>query len=187
MPLGCPCAECLEQCFDVLSREPIRDLPADDKHQAGWQKSGWRDDFSEKDVTLGDLFKSDTPLAHTLVILARLRNTVHGEVIRATMRQSVRSRDAAIRLPDEDEEKTLAAMDALGGREAWGVRTDPDGSAVVDPGLFVERLFPRVLTLLNTVMEHTPGGTGAGPRPPRQGPRWYNERNRLSIRWQLGF
>jgi hypothetical protein len=120
-----------------------------------------------------------------LIILTGLRNTIHSEMIRATMQQSGRNRDASIRLPDDDQQKILDAMDAMGGRTTWGVRTEPDGSEVVDPGLFVERLFPEVLTLLNAVMEHTPGG--GGPRPQGQGPRWYNERNRLSIRWQLGF
>jgi hypothetical protein len=88
---------------------------------------------------------------------------VHGEMIRATIRQSFRSRDARIRLPHEDGQKVLEATDALGGRETWGVRTNADGSEVVDPGLFVELLFPKVLTLLNAVMEGTPGG--GGPRP----------------------
>jgi hypothetical protein len=160
-------------------------LPADDKHQAGWQREGWRKKIAKENATLADLFRPNTPLADTLIILARLRNTVHGEMIRATMRQSLRSRDAVIRLPHEDGQKVLDAMGALGDREAWGVRTIADGSEVVDPGLFVERLFPRVLTLLDAVMEQTPGG--GGPRPQGQGPRWYNQRNRLSIRWQLGF
>jgi hypothetical protein len=160
-------------------------LPAKDRRHAGWQKSGWRDDVAEKNATLGGLFRSSTPLAHTLVILARLRNTVHSEMIRAIMQQSGRSWDAAIRLPHEDGQKVLEAMGALGGREAWGVRTNADGSELVDPGLFVELLFLKVLTLLNAVMEQTPGG--GGPRPQGQGPRWYNQRNRLSIRWQLGF
>jgi hypothetical protein len=115
-------------------------------------------------VTLADLFRPNTSLVDTLIILARLRNTVHSEMIRATMRQSVRSRDAVIRLPKGDEQSILEAMEALGGREAWGVRTNADGSEVVDPGLFVELLFPKVLTLLNAVMERTPSAVGAGPR-----------------------
>lgn len=162
-------------------------LPAKGRRQAGWQRPAWRDEVAKKTASLGDVFGSSTPLAHTSFILSRLRNTVHSEMIRATMRQSVRSRDAVIRLPNEDEETILEAMDALGGRAPWGVRTDPDGSAVLDPGLFVERLLPKVLTLLNAVMEHTPGGSGASPGPQGQGPRWYVERNRMSIRWQLGF
>lgn len=160
-------------------------LPAKHRRHAGWQKTGWRDDVARKDATLGDLCRTGTPLVHTLVILTGLRNTVHSEMIRAMMQQSGRKRDSVIRLPHEDGQKVLEAMDALGGQTTWGVRTEPDGSEVVDPGLFVERLFPEVLTLLNAVMARTPGG--AGPRPQGQGPHWYNERNRLSIRWQLGF
>jgi hypothetical protein len=162
-------------------------LPADDKHQAGWQREGWRKKIAKENVTLADLFRPNTSLVDTLIILARLRNTVHSEMIRATMRQSVRSRDAVIRLPKGDEQSILEAMEALGGREAWGVRTNADGSEVVDPGLFVELLFPKVLTLLNAVMERTPSAVGAGPRSQGQGPHWYDERNRRSIRWQLGF
>jgi hypothetical protein len=139
-------------------------LPADDKHQAGWQREGWRKKIAKENVTLADLFRPNTSLVDTLIILARLRNTVHSEMIRATMRQSVRSRDAVIRLPKGDEQSILEAMEALGGREAWGVRTNADGSEVVDPGLFVELLFPKVLTLLNAVMERTPSAVGAGPR-----------------------
>jgi hypothetical protein len=160
-------------------------LPADDKHRAGWQREGWRKQVAKQSATLADIFRPNTPLADTLGILAKLRNTVHGEMIRATMRQSVRSRDAVIRLPNDGRQKILEAMDALGGRQAWGVRTSADGSEVVDPGLFVELLFPKVLTLLNGVMEQTLGGSGPGPQS--QGLRWYNDRNRLSIRWQLGF
>jgi hypothetical protein len=130
-------------------------LPTKDRRQAGWQRSAWRDEIAKKATTLGDLFGPSTPLAYTLIILSRLRNTIHSEMIRATVRQSVRSQDAFIRLPDEDEETILEAMDALGGRAAWGARTDHDGSAALDPGLFVERLLPKVLTLLNAVMEHT--------------------------------
>ncbi len=160
-------------------------VPADNRRFAGWQQADWRKKVAKQNATLGDLCRTGTPLANTLVILTRLRNTVHSEMIRATMQQSGRKRDAPIRLPDDEQQEILDAMDALGGRMAWGVSVALDGSTVVDPGAFVDQLLPRVLTLLNTVMEYTPGG--AGPKPSIQGPRWYDERNRLSIRWQLGF
>jgi hypothetical protein len=106
-------------------------------------------------------------------------------MIRATMRQSAQSRDSVIRLPPEDEDKILAAMDALGGCTAWGAQTSPRGPTLIDPGGLVERLFPEVLALLNAVMEHTPGASSqSGPLSGAS--RWYSERNRLSIRWQLG-
>jgi hypothetical protein len=161
-------------------------LPEKDRRQAGWQRSDWRDAVAKKNTALPGLFGAGTTLADTMAILARLRNTVHSQMIHATMRQSARSRDAVIRLPPEDEQKILAAMDALGGRTAWGAQASLHGSTAVDPGVLVERLFPRVLALLNAVMEHTPGGSGPGPGPQSGGSHWYSEQNRTSVRWQLG-
>jgi len=67
---------------------------------------------------------------------------------------------------------------------------------VVDPGAFAERLLPAVLELLNTVMRLTPVErvehvrlTAAQCQPPPDQPgaaNIFSERNRLSIRWQLG-
>ena len=54
-----------------------------------------------------------------LTILGKLRNTVHGQAIQATMRQNGQLRDAPISLPAEHESQVLASMDNLGGRAAW--------------------------------------------------------------------
>jgi hypothetical protein len=85
----------------------------------------------------------------------------------------------------------------LGGRASWGVRTAATGSTV-NPGLLVEQLFPYVLTLLNETLLSTPVErlahvtlTAADSQPPSIGVRGegesFMERNRLGIRWQLGF
>jgi hypothetical protein len=92
----------------------------------------------------------------------------------------------------------LSSMDALGGRAEWGFQSAANGSSLVDPARLVERLFPNVLALLNETMEKTPVErlrhvqlTAADSQPFSNGrpdqPDWYSERNRLSIRWQLGF
>jgi hypothetical protein len=95
----------------------------------------------------------------------------------------------------------LRALEALGRQDAWGIRAPANGSPLADPALFVERLFPHVLMLLNRAMEHTLVErlshvhlTHADSQPPQDGQagqagqaNWYSERNRLSIRWQLGF
>ena len=164
-------------------------LPAKQQSQAGWQRlDGWLAKVAEKDTALAALFESGTPLAHTMNILVPLRNTIHSEAIRATMRQRGFTRDAPVKLPEKDEKRILDGMDALGGRQAWGAQTAPDKSTVVDPGRFVEQLFPKVMTLLNAVMEHTPGASGTKQRRSSSEEHpWYNERNELSIGWQLGF
>ena len=159
-----------------------------DQRDAGWQKGGWRSRLVAQAQPLADLFVSGAPLADVLTILSRLRNTVHGQAIQATMRQNGQLRDAPISLPAEHESQVLASMDNLGGRAAWGAQPGAGGAVAVDPGQFVEQLFPVVLRLLNAVMAATPPVYVRGQQPhPDSGPRWYSERNRLSVSWQLGF
>lgn len=159
-----------------------------DQRDAGWQKGGWRSRLAAHGQPLADLFGSGAPLSDVLTILSRLRNAVHGQAIQATMRQNGQVRDAPVTLPAEHESQVLASMDNLGGRAAWGAQQSAGGAVVFDPGQFVERLFPAVLRLLNEVMAATPPAYVRGQQPdPDSGPRWYSERNRLSVSWQLGF
>jgi hypothetical protein len=158
------------------------------QRDAGWQNKGWRAKLTGQGQPLADLFDNGTPLTDTLNILRHLRNTVHGEAIQAAMRQNGPSRDAPITLPSAQESQILASMDNLGGRDAWGARLGTGGMVTVDPGQFVERLFPAVIRLLNTVMAATPlPDVGSqGPRTDDDHP-WWGERNRLSVSWLLGF
>jgi hypothetical protein len=157
------------------------------QRDAGWQKQQWRSQLTGQSQPLADLFASGTPLADVLTILSRLRNTVHGQAIQATLRQKGPIRDAPITLPPENESQILASMDNLGGQAAWGAQPAAGSAVAVDPGQFVERLFPAVLGLLNTVMATTPPGLVRGQRPePDSAHPWYNERNLLSVSWQLG-
>ena len=148
---------------------------------------------------LAALFNAGTPLYHTLTILRLLRNTVHGQMMRTTaIQQTGRHAGDGHQLPSEHKTTILSSIEALGGKDTWGLRTANNGSSLADPALFVERLFPQVLTLVNEAMEQTPverlshvALTPADSQPPRGGQgghaSWYSERNRHSIRWQLGF
>jgi hypothetical protein len=158
------------------------------QREAGWQKPGWRSQFAGESQPLADLFGSGAPLADVLTILSRLRNTVHGQVIQATLRQNGLTRDAPVTLPAENESQILASMDNLGGQAAWGAEPAAGGGVTVDPGQFVESLFPAVIGLLNAVMAATPPAFVRGQRPHLDSAHpWYNERNCLSVSWQLGF
>ena len=168
-------------------------------HDAAWQWARWRGQIASRQPTLAALFAAGTPLSDTLTILRLLRNTVHGQMMRTTIVQSAgHLRETAVRLPAGDEPAILAAMDALGARADWGVRPAARGSSLVDPGLFMERIVPKVIALLNEVMAATPvehlqhvrltAASGQPPSPQRAGQAdTFGERNRLSIRWQLGF
>ncbi len=158
------------------------------QREAGWQKPGWRSQLTGESQPLADLFGSGAPLVDVLTILSRLRNTVHGQVIQATLRQNGLTRDAPITLPTENESQILASMDNLGGQAAWGAEPAAGGGVTVDPGQFVESLFPAIIGLLNAVMAATPRACVRGQRPhPDSAHPWYNERNCLSVSWQLGF
>ncbi len=167
-------------------------------HRAGWQyDQKWLPQVARQMPVLAALFDPGTPSQHSLTILRLLRNTVHGQMMRTTaVNRPGRVRETVIRLPGSDEATILSSIDALDGQAAWGVRTGANGSTLVDPAAFIERLFPHVLTLLEAVMGQTPverfnsapatGGLSTVAR--RAGMAdWYSERNRLSIRWQLGF
>ena len=157
------------------------------QREAGWQKPGWRSQLTGQNQPLADLFASGTPLADLLTILSRLRNTVHGQAIQATLRQKGSVQDAPITLPTENESQILACMENLGGQAAWGAQPAAGAAVAVDPGQFVERLFPAVLGLLNAVMAATPPANAGDQRPrPDSAHPWYNQRNRLSVSWQLG-
>jgi hypothetical protein len=161
-------------------------LPGGQRHHAGWQRDNWRATVASKDRLLAGLFEPGTQLGCALTILSRLRNTIHGEMIRATMVQRGWARDAPIRLPSEQEKEILDCMDAAGGQSTWGAKAAADKSAVVEPAPFVEQIFLTVVALLNAVMEHTPGISIANQPQDQAGHRWYSQRNRMSIRWQLG-
>jgi hypothetical protein len=137
------------------------------------------------------------PSHQTLTILRLLRNTVHGQIMQTTaVNRPGRVRETAIRLPSPDEASILSSIQALDSQAPWGVRIGANGSTLVDPAAFIERLLPHVLTLLEAVMRLTPveclSPAAATGRPSTVARRagtadWYSERNRLSIRWQLGF
>jgi hypothetical protein len=157
------------------------------QHSVGWRNQEWRTNLAGRSRPLADLFADGTPLTDAITILSRLRNTVHGTAIHATMSQNGPTRDASITLPADSEGRILASMDRLGGQAAWGARPGTSGRAIIDPGQFVQRLFPSVLELLNAVVAATPAECVLGQEPsPDSRPYLYSERNLLSVRWQLG-
>ena len=68
------------------------------------------------------------------------------------------------------------------------------GRLYADPATLLERLLPAIIELLNGLMDATPvedlPGVSLTPsklRPPQDRNTPFGERERLSIRWQLGF
>jgi hypothetical protein len=164
-------------------------------HMAGWQRERWLADVSTAAPPLGALFQTGTDDAHALTILRLLRNSIHGQALPALTVGQGRWRDRTlVGLPASQQADLLAGFAALGGDAAWGVEQLIPGRMHAAPGILLEQLLPRVLRMLNAIMDTTPveqlSGVSLGPgdlQPPvgaHSEP--FHELNRQSIRWQLG-
>lgn len=163
---------------------------------AGWQRIDWITAVTAVAPQLGAIFQPGTDEVHALTILRLLRNSIHGEALQAVGVGRGRRRDRTlVSLPAPEEPALRAAFVALGGLADWGVEELIPGRLHFDPGVLLEQLFPRVLDMLNKIMDETSVETLAHvtlqpsdslpPTGPHPGP--FLELSRHSIRWQLGF
>lgn len=164
-------------------------------YKAGWQREGWLTDVATAAPSLGALFASDTDESHTLTVLRLLRNSIHGEALPAlAVGQGQRRDQTLVGLPASQQAELLAAFAELGSDAEWGVEQLIPGRIHADPGILLEQLLPRVLQMLNRIMDETPveqlSGVSLEPgdsEPPTEGHSdSFRELNRQSIRWQLG-
>lgn len=162
---------------------------------AGWQRNGWLTDVVAEAPTLGALFQPGTDDHHTLTILRLLRNSIHGEALQALGVGGSGGRERTlVSLPASNGLKLKGSFSALGGLVDWGVEELIPRHLHCDPGVFIEQLFPRVLAMLNRIMDETPverlarvtlqPADSLPPTGPQSGP--FVELYRQSIRWQLG-
>ena len=162
---------------------------------AGWQKSGWRETVASSAPKLAALTGPGTDGEAVLNVLRLLRNSVHGEALQAIgLATKGAKRDRTlVGLPASDRDTLRKAFASTGGEAAWGVHLPIVDQLRVDPGVLLENLFPRVLGLLNEIMDETPVERlpqvtirDADKGPPLADGSPYTEHNRQSIRWQLG-
>jgi len=164
-------------------------------YKAGWQSKSWLAKVATTAPPLGALFQAATDELHALTILRLLRNAIHGEALPALAVGQGRRRDRTlVGLPASQQTELLAAFAALGDDAAWGVEELIPGRMHADPGILLEQLLPRVLLMLNKIMDATPVEQLSGVslesshlQPPvgaHSEP--FRELNRQSIRWQLG-
>jgi hypothetical protein len=165
---------------------------------ASWQHPGWLSQARAKSVDLASAVDQGTPDRNALTILTNLRNAIHGEApLDVKSRQAGdRSYRTMMSLRTTRHAEVLAAMECLGGSAIWGARPSTGDEILADPGLLLERLFPRITDLLDKLMRLTPVehllGVKLQPsdlQPPGGAAisEMFGEPQRLSIRWQLGF
>lgn len=185
--------------FDVAARVAHRVLGlTSQEYLAGWQsqgRAGWWRQLNAIEPSLADVVANGTTGQHVLTILRLLRNSVHGAALQGVAYiQGRTQRGTLVGLPPQDEGTLLASMDALGGRNSWGVGATTQYGTLVDPGIVVEQLFKFVPSVLNELMDKTPVERLAGVQlgPADLVPSIDNYGNpfegwkRRSIRLQLG-
>jgi hypothetical protein len=168
-------------------------LPSENVYQAGWQRSRWLRNVAAVAPGLAAVVAEGTSSYDALTILRLLRNTVHGAGLQSLAVGVRGGRDQTlVGLPRADGNEILAAADRRGGRDAWGLRELIPGRLHADPGVLLETLLPATIKLLNEVMRETPVEnlshvvlTPQDSLPP-SGHSEFGERERQSIRWQLG-
>jgi hypothetical protein len=174
-------------------------LPDRNPRSAGWQRGDWLKQLERGTPQLAAVVAPGSPGGATLTVLTTLRNTVHSAgltavgIATATAEREGTAINLASGVDTAELGKLLAAVDALGGRQSWGLERSLPGLQLVDPGVLLEQLFPRVLRLLDELMRETPveglAGVSLTPKqtaPPSDPHGTFSERNRQSIRWQLG-
>jgi hypothetical protein len=183
--------------FDVAARVANRVLGLGfSDNQVGWQRDGWRKKVEEICPGLAAVMGAGTSGRNVLTIVRLLRNSVHGAALQGAAYHNSRGpQQTIVGLPPDDEPKILAAMDAEGGRAAWGVVLEiPDYQVQLDPGVFIETAFRAVIPLLNELMDATPieklpyVDLDAPEQVARGGPydNPFSAEIGKSIRWQLG-
>jgi hypothetical protein len=190
----------LMSAVDITARVAHRVLALTGNiYNAGWQRPPWMASVAAADPAFSGLFAANTNNSHALTILRLLRNTVHGQAIRSVpVSLSGGSVETEIQLPADNRAEIVIAMNALGGMGTWGARNITGGSVRVNPSIFVERLWPEILRVLNDTMTATPveqlGNVNLTPpdlQPPPDSTSGaagtFDQANRNSIRWQLGF
>ena len=163
-------------------------------HQAGWQRPKWLKQVAAKAPMLAQIVAPETPGADALTILRLLRNTVHDTGLPALAIGLPGRREGTLAgLPSAARDQILEAADRQGGRQGWGLREPLPGRLHADPYLLLERLLPAVIELLNDLMAATPVEklSGISLKPEHSAPpggkfNKFGERERQSIRWQLG-
>jgi len=162
-------------------------------HNAGWQHSAWLKKVAKASPNLGQLLAVGSAEANAVTILTILRNSVHGEALQPlAARKGAKPQQTLVGVPTEKAKDLLAAVAELGGMESWGLEELIPGRFHADPGILLERLLPLLVNVMNAIMKRTPVDSLSGVHlepasllPPATEP--FDERTRLSIRWQLGF
>jgi|GEM_PF-1163953 len=170
---------------------------AGDHNYAAWQrdsKGGWLNKLKSHNEELASLVSEGSRGKNVLTILGEVRNTIHGQSLSpARFETESRRIELFALLPVHRRRKVLDAIDASGGRLAWGVYGLSDETYRVHPGEFGDQLLSETLYLVNQLMESmsiddllNSDQRSKLPKRPIDASNPYSEYHGQRVRWQLG-
>jgi hypothetical protein len=174
----------LSATFDATARVAHVIYLGGSYEEAGWRRGPWLDRLAGRAPDLAAAVAEETRGTEVLQLIGALRNTIHGESMRAATVQQGGQTSRFVRLPAREEERLRQRIGSLGDDlDQWGLQDDHGRLQLVSDRL-VERLIPESVRLLNQLMALTdtsllPGAAGSpfracgvrelGPRSRKRG------------------
>jgi hypothetical protein len=187
----------LSASFDATARVAHVVYLTGSYENAGWRRDRWLERLAAEAPTLAGVVSERTRARTLLQVIGALRNTIHGESLRAASVQRGGETDRFIRVASREGDRLRRRIDELGETlEAWGISEEGQELALV-ADRFVERLLPAATDVLNELMRNTdtsrlPGAAGSpliADVEHRQGARnddWFSSEVRLRVRRLAG-
>jgi hypothetical protein len=173
-------ARIVQRLLDVRGPEP------------SWLNRAWRTKVFNASSDLKAVFGGKSSHLHALAILSALRNTIHAaQLDPLAISISWGNVTTVVKLPDDQVERLLSAMNNAGGQAAWGTVRHTSGRYLADPGTLLDMLIVRITAMLDALMTAMPIAGLSGVNPANQRPipvRLLAESDvpSESLRWQLG-
>jgi hypothetical protein len=183
----------LSASFDTLARVAHVVYLSGSYEKAGWRRDRWLQRLDGQASELVAVVSEGSRGFTLLQIVGALRNTIHGESLRAAGLQHGGETSRFIRVGVREEERLRRRLDQLGEPLSdWGI-AETGGSMAITADRFVERLIPEAVAVMNDLMAHTdtsilPDAAGSPflapleERPPSSGHDWFRPDVRARIR-----
>lgn len=194
--------EALEVCLTLLMgaldstarvAHQVLGLAGPSRH-AGWQKEAWLKMVAAESPSLASLVEAGTRGWAIVQVVSKLRNTMHTTSLPPMTVSGYRQpppfrRSVLAQIPPEPASSVREPIEMLGGPTAWGLHVAEPGWLRADPDVFLERLLPEVIGLLNEIMASTPMESRLSYVPPEAPdllPQPHDDWTRSSVMLQLG-
>jgi hypothetical protein len=124
---------------------------------ASWANDDWRGKLASRRGPLASLMAPGQPARDARELVAVLRNTIHSQAMRIVGYQpSGGPHEELVVVPRSLEAEFEKLVQRQPTAAAFAIDRLPSGHLYLDPGSYVEALFPRALDALNQIMDETP-------------------------------